>query len=258
MPRSALAVPEEVKAVVRLLMAKRPEDRIQTPGELATILAGIEADLPKALKGDEWVAVNAVVAGARVQGSDSTAPGSSRSASAKPASPKGLSPKSLSPRSPTKTELSPRPIAPPRHPVKAGSGSEKLQAAGGPADSTIVFEPGSRAPAVAPIITLPSRTYRSQAKRGQPRPPRVSKRLEGADKADREAAADSQNTESAEPVSKMRSKRPKISMHCRALTIALAIGVILLGMLVSGLGRMRRAAEATPAENDKQPTSKPG
>lgn len=59
LPRSALAVPDEVRAVVRLLMAKRPKDRIQTPGELAAILAGIEADLPKSSQSAGHFAVRA-------------------------------------------------------------------------------------------------------------------------------------------------------------------------------------------------------
>jgi hypothetical protein len=43
-------VPPAVAAVVRRLMAKRPEDRYQTPGELAAVLEGIAARRPVAVR----------------------------------------------------------------------------------------------------------------------------------------------------------------------------------------------------------------
>ncbi|MBI3410723.1 MAG: serine/threonine protein kinase [Planctomycetes bacterium] len=199
-PRSALVVPDEVKAVVRLLMAKRPEDRIQTPGELAAILAGIEADLPKSIK--------------------SAGPVASHSTRRNPAA---------SSSQPLKAEM------------------RKDRAATSPADLTVAYEPGVRAPAIAPIITLPSRNGVSRKRPSRPRMSKAESINAGARKAD-----------SDKKDSRKRASKWAAAVGWRVVSVALVMGVILLGMLLSGLGRSRPQAGAMPAEDKAPAKSKPG
>lgn len=62
-PRQQLAVPEHVAAIVKKLMAKRPEDRYQTPGELAQVLDEALARLaqPADANANEAVAVESII-----------------------------------------------------------------------------------------------------------------------------------------------------------------------------------------------------